>query len=99
MEACHFPDRNPHNNHVGNLRWDTRKANLEDARKHGTMPLGEQKYNAKLTDDAVRDIRAKLAAGSRQKDMAKNYGVARSTILNIVRGTCWKHVPTKDDQL
>ena len=23
MEACHFPDRNPSNNHLENLRWDT----------------------------------------------------------------------------
>ena len=34
MEACHN-DGNPTNNHVDNLRWDTRSENVKDAVKHG----------------------------------------------------------------
>lgn len=35
MEGCHG-DGNPENNVAGNLRWDTRAANLRDAVRHGT---------------------------------------------------------------
>src|SRR5690348_13366812 len=36
LEACHFPDRNPANNHVTNLRWDSHANNGKDMVKHGT---------------------------------------------------------------
>ena len=36
MECCHFPDRDPSNNRLENLRWDTHKANVADSIKHGT---------------------------------------------------------------
>jgi hypothetical protein len=35
MEACHG-DGNPWNNALSNLRWDTRTANVADAKRHGT---------------------------------------------------------------
>jgi hypothetical protein len=35
-EGCHN-DGNPANNHVSNLRWDTRAGNMQDAVKHQTM--------------------------------------------------------------
>jgi hypothetical protein len=34
-EGCHG-DGNPANNHVGNLRWDTRRENTLDRERHGT---------------------------------------------------------------
>lgn len=36
MEGCHDPDRNPTNNHLANLRWDTHGNNLRDKVRHGT---------------------------------------------------------------
>jgi hypothetical protein len=30
MEACHYPDPSRQNNHVGNLRWDTKQENAHD---------------------------------------------------------------------
>lgn len=35
MECCHN-DGNPKNNHVENLRWDTKSSNQRDKEKHGT---------------------------------------------------------------
>ncbi len=40
MECCHFPDRDPHNNRLENLRWDTPRANRADSEKHGTADRG-----------------------------------------------------------
>jgi len=36
-EGCHN-DGNPLNNHISNLRWDTRRENNIDSIKHGTHP-------------------------------------------------------------
>ncbi len=30
IEGCHYPDPSPDNNHVWNLRWDTRRENALD---------------------------------------------------------------------
>src|SRR5262249_22941752 len=77
MEACHN-DGNPSNNVLSNLRWDTRKANQEDTFKHGTANIGERNHQAKLSIDAVREIRA---APCTAKEMpAVKYGVSRGTI-------------------
>lgn len=35
MECCHG-DGDPANNHIDNLRWDTRLANVHDMMRHGT---------------------------------------------------------------
>lgn len=37
MEGCHN-DGSPVNNHLDNLRWDTRSANSHDAIRHGVHP-------------------------------------------------------------
>lgn len=36
MEGCHYPDRDPANNALSNLRWDTKRENQFDRVKHGT---------------------------------------------------------------
>ena len=41
MVACHFPDPNPENNCLNNLRWDTRSANEADKEIHGTRILAK----------------------------------------------------------
>ena len=39
MEGCHN-DGDPTNNHLDNLRWDTRSENVRDAIRHGTYSNG-----------------------------------------------------------
>lgn len=41
MEGCHNSG-NTEDNHLTNLRWDTRSANHLDKNKHGTMLRGER---------------------------------------------------------
>ena len=36
MEGCHFPDSDPTNNRLKNLRWDTRSGNKLDRVRQGT---------------------------------------------------------------
>lgn len=44
MEGCHDPDPNPANNHLRNLRWDTRSGNERDRVKHGNHHLARKTH-------------------------------------------------------
>lgn len=98
MEACHFPNRNPADNRLCNLRWDTPQANTGDAMQHGTHRIwlpGVDHHHAKLDDEKVRAIRT-IPQSSRRKgwitETAKLYGVTRKVIKLVVDGVTWKHV-------
>lgn len=87
MEVCHR-DRNPTNNCLSNLRYDTRAENLRDeyAADCGAM--------AKLTCQQVHEIKDKLAQGPRGigRKLAVEYGVTESAISDIKHGRSWKWV-------
>ena len=53
---------------------------------------GEDRWNSKLTDDAVRDIRRRYAGGVKQKHLAREYGIDRTIISRIVTRKRWQHV-------
>lgn len=53
---------------------------------------GERHGNAKLTDARVRRIRQLRAAGKTCKVIAEKYGLAISTVSDVTRGRCWRHV-------
>lgn len=42
MEACHFPDPDPANNRIENLRWDTHRENCLDLSRHIAMGVREK---------------------------------------------------------
>lgn len=93
MEACHFPDRNPANNSLSNLRWDTRKSNRNDMVTHGTICLGERHGSAKLNTETVKSIRAEYSSGKHtQTELGIKYGICQASIANIVHRRTWKHV-------
>lgn len=96
MEACHFPDRDPANNRLDNLRWDTPAANSADQYTHNpnrgalcSQP-GESNPFAKLTASDVRAIRAEYAGGCvTQKELGDRFGVTHSAISKIIRAHNW----------
>ena len=92
MEACHFPDRNPGNNRLENLRWDTPKSNQADRKLHGTCNTGERNGSAKLTEPEVVEIRKRKSDGESSVDLAEEFGVAVVTIRAIVSRRIWKSV-------
>jgi HNH endonuclease len=93
MECCHFPDRDPSNNALANLRWDTKKANQTDRIRHGTDCRGSKHPLARLTEESVRAIRMEYAAGGiTQKAIAAKYGVDKDCISLVVTRKSWKHV-------
>ena len=71
------------------LSWKTHADNLEDRRHHGTLPMGEGAWNAKLNETHVRAIRASKLS---QAKIAEAYGCHPGTIQAIVEGRSWKHL-------
>ena len=77
-------------NRLENLAWELVPANNLRKHEHGTM-VGT-KSHAILTRDEVIVIRERFAAGERGMDLAKEYGLSRPTISDIVHGTTWRDV-------
>ncbi len=91
MEGCHN-DGNRVNNKLGNLRWDTRAGNNNDKYAHGTDRRGEKTPGAKLTSDAIREIRRRRTNGESLKSLANEFGVGKPCICAIVKRRAWSHV-------
>lgn len=89
LHKCDFPPCcNPRHLFKG-----TAKANMMDKVAKGRQPVGSQLHNSKLTDDQVREIRARYAAGGiSQAKLAAEYGVTQHPIWAIVNRKQWKHV-------
>lgn len=90
VEAFHGPcpngyeidheDADRQNNRADNLRY---------------VPIGENRRNTRLrrlTEAYVRDIRKRYANGESGVDLARDLGVAPSTIYSAVHRRSWKHV-------
>lgn len=87
--ACH----NCGNGHLGccnpnHLRWDTQKGNFADKVRHGTYTRGEAHSAAKLSQCQIEQIRL-LAGEMPQAAIARQFGVASSTISAIVHRKVW----------
>lgn len=90
MEACH-KNNDAGDNRLANLRWDTRDANCLDMSAHG-MKKGSLHHAAKLTEDDVRAIRARHAAGETQQAIADTLSIQREGVGKVIRGERWSHV-------
>jgi transposase len=90
MDACHTCDT-PSCINPEHLWAGTRTQNLLDAsQKERTQGKSHPLSNAKLDWKKVREIRQKLAAGERMKDVAEAYGVTPATIHTIKYHLTWK---------
>lgn len=88
MECLHG-DGNPQNNRLENLRWGTRKENVADSRKHGTISAGERNGHAKLRTADIPIIRTLLTLGVTQRDIARRFNVSQPTISAVARSHRW----------
>ena len=57
---------------------------------------GERHGQAKLTEASVLTIRAAYRAGGRVGQLARQFGVARQTITDILRNRRWTHLPSAE---
>lgn len=74
---------------TGRLKWAQFRL---PARAYG-VPVGERHYSAKLTAEQVREIRVRYARGGvTMAVLGQEYGVAGTSVSQIVRRMKWKHV-------
>lgn len=89
MRVCHRCD-NPLCVRPDHLFLGTQAENVHDsARKGRKNAWGIQKLDA----SDVYQIRARVAAGHLQQDVAKAFGIARNTVSGIVHRKSWAHLP------
>ena len=86
-------------NNISNLEWATYSENLSHAYSTGlrrsvsAQAVGEKNYKRKLKPEQVIEIKRLLAAGNMtHKEIAKKYGVSRSTVGNISSNRYWSHI-------
>lgn len=94
MECCHN-DGNPSNNQVDNLRWDTKRANMDDQRTHKTLARGERSALAKISESKAKEIKEALANDSGYgsiRRIAEKTGATYRTVAEIKYGHSWRHV-------
>lgn len=96
LKVCHHCDTplcvNPDHLFLGTQRQNL--ADMREKSRHpGPTPLrGEAGNSAKLTEAAVREVRA-LKGVEPQRVTATRLGVSQSAIMRIVTRRNWKHVP------
>ncbi len=56
------------------------------------IPRGERHSQAKLTEQAVRQIITSVKAGERQQVVADRHGVVVSAVNSIMKGRTWAHI-------
>jgi len=96
--ACHG-DGDRANNDLSNLRWDTPRANADDALRHGTRAMGAKCGATKLTENEVVQIRRLRGEGVSTGELARRYGVTRKNIEAIVRRRSWRHLPPFEENV
>lgn len=85
LEARHL-DSTRDNNAIGNLEWGTRSENTIDQVRCGRHHI------IKLTIETAREAREAFKGGATRAELAKRYGLDRSTVWHLIAGTTWKHV-------
>lgn len=72
--------------------WKTARGNAEDRERHGNTPRGEAIGISKLSSCDVTEIRCLHVLGATQRAIAEVFGVAQTTIGQVLRGETWRHV-------
>lgn len=85
-DASHW-DGDKTNNVPANIRWATKRENMLDKIRHGTIVRGERVNTAKLRTEDVLQIRRRR--GESAKALAVEYGVTADSIDNVRKGRTW----------
>ncbi len=92
-DACHSCD-NPSCVNPAHIWPGSESDNLRDAENKGRVPhrIGEEHVFAKLTEEQVRAIRVRHAAGEAKADLAREFAVNSTTVHGVIIRKSWKHV-------
>jgi len=82
IPACINPDH---------LSLGTHDENMRDMKRKGRQALGERVNLSKLTAPQVEEIRRRYVGGN-MNHLAKEFGVSRVAVGQIIRKQTWRHV-------
>jgi len=89
-------DGNPTNNSVENLEWCDAADNTRHAVANGLTKMpkqaGAENSQSKLTEDAVREIRATHSSGQSCAAIARRFSLNPKTVWDIVHRKRWAHI-------
>jgi hypothetical protein len=89
---CHTCDNPPCVN-PDHLFLGTAKDDMVDCKNKGRTNKGEDRPQAKLTEEIVREARRiRQTEQTPWRDLAKQYGVTLNCIRSAIEGTTWAHV-------
>ena len=66
--------------------------NMVDRDAKGRQARGERSNLAKLNSAQVIAIRTRILNGERAVDIARQYGIHRNLVYDIIKGRTWKHL-------
>jgi hypothetical protein len=91
VPACVNPEHlfigTPKDNHT-----DMRNKNRHSNPPRNLHDCGEYRYNSKLNDDLVRNIRIEYSHGASMYSIAKRLQMSNTTISKVINRLSWKHV-------
>lgn len=90
--ACVRPDHLFPGAHKDNMADMVTKGRHPSQTQPETRPRGEQHYASKLTDADVRAIRSLYASGQSKASLARQFGIDRVMIRQIVARKAWRHI-------
>lgn len=70
----------------------TWEENNRDRDAKGRTAIGSRASQAKLTEEQVEKVKELLKEGQRQTDIARKFGVSKTTIWDIAHKRWWRHV-------
>lgn len=81
-------------NRIENLEWVTKSENAKHSFRIGLQNnKGENHPQAKLTEDVIRDIRAKYIPGKYGSwRLSKDFNLSRTHIKDIINRRVWDHI-------
>lgn len=90
--SCANPEHLFLGSHTDNMRDMAQK-------RRGRTPdnRGERNGQTQLTDDDVRAMRKRFAAGASQASLVREFRASKTTVSMIVRGLAWVHLREDDE--
>jgi hypothetical protein len=86
-------DGNTSNNCISNLEWCTQSENIIHSYKRGRIAQhGQDRPNAKYSDDIIREVRLKRSMGLSCHKIAEEYNMSHQYVSAISNRLVWKHV-------
>lgn len=89
QQAAHL-DGDRSNARSDNLTWASQSENESHKKAHGTANTGQRHGMARLTQEAVENVRTRAAAGENLSALAREFGISTGHCSDIAKGKKWK---------